>query len=295
MCISVYPPIKEPVMSLYNKHNTPTQAKHGAEFIAQHATLATISVESASVFLGKAKDSMNTFAQAFNMSDDQKPFTDALKSRHEVCALVKEVKFIDFRHHVISKPESFKGLYTVYAEDLKKAGVLATELVRSCSDKLKLLLSTFINEYKDSQIDSVYGYYDFKDAETKLDKNKRVMAGYFTGASNKVKTTPDEVLKNFTDIPDLYDQLTFIGVIFSKATLTKTNRDVQDLAEMVDALVAHNVTSKILTNNNDAKRQLMECIDITARCVEYHSALYAQALMLCTSFKSLTDALKEMD
>lgn len=281
-------------MSLYSKSTTPLSAKHGADFIQAHATMTSISVESAAVFLGKAKDSIKAFGQVFSSDDNQKPFIDALKSRHEVTALVKEVKFVDFRHHMVSKPESFKGLYTEYAEDLKKSGVLATELVQSCSDKLKLLLSTFINEYKDSQIDGVYGYYDFKEAETKLEKSKSVMASYFKAAANKVKTTPDEVLKNLSDIPELYDQLTFISVIFSKATLMKTNRDVQDLAEMVDTLVAHNVSSKILTNNNDAKRQLMECIHITAQCVEYHSALYAQALILCTSFKSLTDELKEV-
>lgn len=282
-------------MSLFSKANTPKHTVLANDFMRYHATASTISVESASVFLGKTKDALSSFVSLFDLSDDQKPFTDATKGKHETLALAKEVKMVDFRHRIISKPEAFKGLYVDYAQDLFESGVKVGEVVNTCNDKLKLLISTFINEYKDTQLNEVYGYLDFKTAHTKLERVKHIMKPYFSGNVNKVKANPDDVLKNMSDLSDLFARIEMISAIFSKTSLMKINRDVQDLAEMIDSLLAHNVQSKVLTNNNDAKRQLMECIQITAECVEYHSALYAQALVFCTSFKSLTDELKEMD
>lgn len=281
-------------MSLFTKSDTPTLNLHGSDFIRFHSTACDISVESASVFLGKTKDIMSSFGKLFDLNDDQKPFTQAGKNKHEVIALVKEVKMVDFRHHVISKPEMFKGLYIDYAEDLYASGVNTASLVVETTDKLKLLVSTFINEYKDSQVNDIYGYEDFKSALTKLDKLKSKMKVYFTAPVNKVKTTPDEVLKSLSDIEKLYSKLELLGSVFSHSSLTKTNRDVYDLSDMIDNLITHNVQSKVLTKNNDSKRQLMECINITAQCVEFYSALYAQALIFSTSFKSLTDELKEL-
>jgi hypothetical protein len=280
-------------MSLYTQKDTPLTALSAESFMLYHGASSRITLESANTFLGQSRDVFVSFTGAFSTEENQRMVTDATKDKFEVLARAKEVRFVDFRHTFISKPEGFKGLYMDYLDDLFTSSVTVCGLIAQSTDRLRMQLSTFINEYKDDEVGTIYGYLYFKKDIIELNKIKARMKAYFGAGSNKSKTTPDEVLRSLEDLPKLYTKLELMSTVLSHSSLKKTERDVKGLSEMVDMLIEHNVNSRVLNNNNEAKQQLMECIHITAQIVEYYNALYAQMLVFCATFRSLTGALKD--
>ena len=62
---------------------------------------------------------------------------------------------------------------------------------------------------------------------------------------------------------------------------------------MVDMLIEHNMKSGVLNKNNAVKKELMECIHVTAQLIEFYSGLFAQLMFFCGAFKGLTTALND--
>ena len=260
-------------------------------FMERHRHMSVIATESVSTFLGQIKDSMNSLISIVTLQSPDKVVADAISTKHQTLAKAREVSFANFRHVVISKPESFQGTYLEYLKDLSLTSAKTTVLVHSATDRLRLVLASFINEYTDNKAETLYGYQDFKSELKELEVLKKLMASYFPQSANKSKTTPDEVLKSFTDLPKIYDELRSVQDHLSEDLLKKIDRDSKNLAEMVDLLIDHNVKSGILNKNNQAKQELMECIHITAQLIEFYNALFSQLMFFCGSFKSLTEAL----
>ena len=69
-------------------------------------------------------------------------------------------------------------------------------------------------------------------------------------------------------------------------------KEVKSVAELVDSLIQHNISTSVLLKNNDAKKELVECITILAHLTEFYASLYARTVNYCSAFKSLTEAIK---
>lgn len=280
-------------MSLYSQSAYEPTALSQDEFIRRHKVSAVISTESVSTFLGQFKDVVSNLVSVVTLQSPDKVVADVISTKHQTLAKAKEVSFANFRHVVISKPESFSGTYVDYLEDLTKTAKAVAMTVSVSTDRLKMLLASFINEYTDEKAETVYGHQLFVKETRELGDLKKVMAGYFTASSNKSKTTPDEVLKSMTDFLKLYDQLTELSRTLTEDRLKQIDRESKNLVEMVDLLIEHNMKSNILNKNNTAKKELMECIHATAQQIEFYNALFAQLMFFCGSFKGLTVALND--
>lgn len=284
---------KETTMSLYSESQYQPSALSQNEFIRRHKVSAVISTESVSTFLGQFKDTVSNLVSVVTLQSPDKVVSDVIGVKHQTLAKAKEVSFANFRHVVISKPESFKGVYTDYLGDLTQTAQAVFLTVNASTDRLKMLLASFINEYTDQTAETVYGHHLFVKETKELETLKKIMGGYFTAASNKSKTTPDEVLKSMNDFAKLFDQLSELGRVLTEDRLKQIDRDSKNLVEMVDLLIEHNIKSNILSKNNTAKKELMECIHATAQQIEFFNALFAQLMFFCGAFKGLTTALND--
>lgn len=280
-------------MSLFTKADPLVPALTATQFMARHKTGAVFATESISTFLGQIKDTALNLANMVTLQSPDKVVFDAVSTKHRTLAKAKETSFANFKHVIISKPESFNGLYVDYLKDLTDAAISVSAMTDEATERLRMVLATFINEYSDERAESIYGYHKFKDEEKRLEKVKKEMASYFTASSNKSKTNPSDVLRSFADLEKIYEQLRNLNDVLSEARLKKIDKDSRGLVEMVDLLIEHNIQSGVLVKNNTAKKELMECIHTTAQLIEFYNALFAQLMFFCGSFKALTEALND--
>lgn len=283
-------------MKLFSASQTVSLGVTMESFRQYHGTAAVISIESMSTFLGQVKDVFGNSLNAFKTDKEEQFIQDTLQNKFQVLAKVKEINMNDIRYDVISKPESFKGLYSDYLKDLIQVSAETRSLFNSSAILVKTAVANFINEYSDDKADQIYGYSQLKQAEVKLEKYKKVIGDYFPLPANKVKTTPPEVIKSLSEIEELFKLLEKLSTeSINPEEFKNIEKQVTSVSELVDVLIQHNVNSGVLLKNNTAKQQLIECVTILAHLSEFYSSLYARTVVYCNAFKSLTDAIKLKD
>ena len=160
-------------------------------------------------------------------------------------------------------------------------------------DSLKTAVANFINEYSDAKADNIYGYTKLKAVEKKTKELIGCIGDYFPLPANKVKAYPVEVLRSMSEVPELYVLLAELSKNSINPTVFKElEKEVKSVAELVDSLIQHNISTSVLLKNNDAKKELVECITILAHLTEFYASLYARTVNYCSAFKSLTEAIK---
>ena len=80
--------------------------------------------------------------------------------------------------------------------------------------------------------------------------------------------------------------------VINPELFTKMQKEVKNVADLVDHLIQHNITTGVLLKNNAAKRELIECLSILAHLTEFYASLYARLLALCSALQSLTSEVK---
>lgn len=262
-------------------------------FIAYHATAEVLSMESVQTFLGQLKDVFNNAVKTFSLQPEEKFITETLADRYQISAKIKEIRLGDIRYVTISKPESFKGFYLDYLKDLESVGKETLQKFEEALPYVKTAVASFINEYSDVREDNIYGYHKLKKTDEHLKKMVKTIGDYFTLPSNKVKTTPPEVLKSLQDLNEIYAGLDRISrEVINPELFTKMQKEVKNVADLVDHLIQHNITTGVLLKNNAAKRELIECLSILAHLTEFYASLYAHLLALCSALQSLTSEVK---
>lgn len=261
-----------------------------------HQTATVISMESMSGFLGQVKDIFHNTAKVFSTQKEEHFIEDTLKNRFQTIAKANTLQLGDLKTELVSKPESFKGYYTDYLKDLNAVSVATVELVNEVIPYLKTAIAGFINEYSDDKVDNIYGYVKFKAAEKKAKELVKVIGDYFPLPANKVRAYPHELLKSTSDIRPLYELLSNLSKdSINPETFKKLEHDSNGISELVDTLIQHNIATGVLLKNNDAKKELIECITILAHLTEFYASLYARTVTYCSSFKSLTDLINAKD
>mgnify|MGYP006911483793 FL=1 len=263
------------------------------KFKEYHGTASVISMESMSTFLGQIQDIFQNSLKAFKSDKEERFIEDTLSDRYEVTAKVKDMRIMDIRHVIISKPESFKGLYKDYLKDLIATSEETVRMFREATPYLKTAVANFINEYSDAKADNIYGYTKLKAVEKKTKELIGCIGDYFPLPANKVKAYPVEVLRSMSEVPELYVLLAELSKNSINPTVFKElEKEVKSVAELVDSLIQHNISTSVLLKNNDAKKELVECITILAHLTEFYASLYARTVNYCSAFKSLTEAIK---
>lgn len=264
------------------------------KFKEYHGTASVISMESMSTFLGQIQDIFSNSMKAFNSQKEEHFIEETLGDRYEVAAKVKSMRILDIRHDIISKPESFKGLYKDYLKDLIATSDETVRLFRESAPYLKTAVANFINEYTDAKADNIYGYAKLKSVEKKAKDLVSCIGDYFPLPANKVKAYPTEVLRSMSEVPELYELLSQLSRESINPTVFKElEKEVQGISELVDSLIQHNINTSVLLKNNDAKKELVECITILARLTEFYASLYARTVNYCNAFKALTTVIKQ--
>ena len=158
-------------MSLYKKTDKFELKQTPQQFVARHATSSVVSTESMAVFLSQIKDTFSGVTRTFD-TQTQRFFKEVDSTRNETLTRAKEVKFANFRHEVVPKPEQFKGYYVDYIGQLNDSAIVVSELVDSLLSSLKLAVSTFINEYSPEKGDLLYGSNNFVQGSKLLKEEK---------------------------------------------------------------------------------------------------------------------------
>lgn len=283
-------------MKLYATDSNNIEVDYSLEqFKNLYINSSVISTESISNFFYKIKDTFHNFTSKFSFDSEEKAVKDVISNKFEVIHIANKVKMNDFRHEVISKPEGFTGLYVEYLDDLLNVTKLTHESLTKSLDTLKMGVGNFINEYQEDKVDNFYGYHYFKEGSKVIDENNKLISSYFKKNTDKVKTTPNEVLRSLKDVELLFSKLDELSFILNKDSIASILKEVNNISELIDVLLEQNMKTNTLSKNDTTKKEMIEAIEQTARSVEFYTSLYAQLLFFCNAFKSLTDALINFD
>lgn len=277
-------------MKLFNKTDKFELNLSQEKFVQYHSSASVLSTESLAVFLSQVKDTFSGVTRTFD-AGTQRFFKEVDSSRFETIARAKEVKFVNFRHEVVAKPEQFKGYYLDYAKQLSVSAETVSELVDTMLSSLKLAVSTFINEYSPDKGDILYGQKSFTEGTKLLDSEKQEVAKFFKAPAAKVRDQVQNLMRSNADFEQIYLQFDTLKKIYTDDRHAEIERHVKSTTELVDVLIDLNVKSAVLNKNDELKKQLVSAIHSTASAVEYHYALYANTLFLAKAFKELTQSL----
>ncbi|WP_396190392.1 hypothetical protein [Flavobacterium sp.] len=281
-------------MKLFSNDQVASKQMTVEAFQVYHSTASVIAAESMSTFLGQVKDLFSNSLNVFKSDTEERFIQETLSDRYQVSAKLKEVSLNDIRHAVVSKPESFRGLYVDYMKDLVVVSQAARKLFEDTTPLVKTAVANFINEYSDTKADQIYGYPKTKIAEKKLQELKKIIGDYFPLPANKVKASPVELIRSVNEVNELYQLLNQLSTESINPTQFKSmEKEVKNVSDLVDSLIQHNINSGVLLKNNLAKQQLIECITILAHMSEFYASLYARTVVYCSAFKSLVNEIKQ--
>lgn len=278
-------------MSIYHANSTQPEFHIAHEAFANYyANAQVVSMESVSQYLYRIRDIFHS-ATNFITSDQDKFVQETLSNKYETLHLAKKVSYADFRLTLVSRPEMFSSLYVDYLEDLSDIAQSTHESTLKSLDTLKLAVANFINEHQDGQLDTIYGARYFDQERKTIEKNKEVNKKHYKAHQNKTTTPVQTLIKSMTDFDKIYALIDTCAGTLNSLNSDHIGKQVRDVTELIDALVDHNLKTAVLANSQGAKKELVEAIDHTARSVEFFAALCAEFFGVCSSFKTLSDAL----
>ena len=275
-------------MKLFSKQDQQPSVTFTLEqFRNYYQTAKVVSTENLSDYLYKVKDTFNTAQKRFD-SDYDKLGVDVQKSRFEVEHVIKRVKFNNLKDYLVSKPENFKGKYVLYIKDmLETSETLLPSTVKTLTT-LKLTIASFINEYKESEIFTLYGADYFQSAKDSTEQSVKTISKYFH-KDNSTKAHVGEVLRTFNDVPDIYDTVDSVSRILTIDVVKQINKMADEASGLVDNLIEQNGKTGLLVKNDTAKKELIDALYTSAKQVETVSYLYANLIQFYAAYKKLGD------
>ena len=280
-------------MRLYDSSEVIQPQFSQEQFNAYYQTASVVSLEALSDYFYKLKDIFSTIQSKVTDLNGDKVVADTLSTRYETEHVIQRLKFIDLKDYLIQKPENFKGKYIDYIKDLILASNEVVNNTEATLNNLKLAISSFINEYSEDKINTLYGNVYFKDAEKITAKYSKEIAQYFPKADTSSKAEVGSVLKSLNDIPVIYNSITTLERSINETKLKNISKLANEASELVDLLLEQNKTSSILLRNDTTKKDLVSALYTSAKQVELVSYLYSNAIFFYSSFKKLSDFLVE--
>ena len=274
-------------MKLYKQSDEVILQPSMEQFNEYCQTASVISAESLSYYYYKIKDTFSNVLSTLVHSYNDKIVKDVLSNKYSAEHAIKRLKFVDVKDFIVIKPENFKGKYVDYVDDLI---LVSTELVTNTEftlNNLKIAISTFINEYNDSKVNSLYGNTYFKEASSITKKSINKISTYFPKPNKGVKAPIEDLLKSLNDIPSIYSSIETLDKILNQDKLNSINKLAIEAAELVDVLIEQSNSSS-LVNNSSTKTELVNSLYISAKEIEAVAYLYSNAVFFYSSFNELT-------
>lgn len=278
-------------MSLYNNEVVMTSKFSQEEFKDYYNKVVVISSEAMSDFFFKLKDSFNTIQTTLLNIDRDKAALDTLSTRFETEHVISRLKYIDIKDELVDKPENFKGKYVDYIKDLISSSDEVLKNTESTLNNLKLAISSFINEYTEDKVHTLYGGIYFKEADKIVDKHQKEISKYFPKANSSVKAYLGDLLKSLNDVPNIYSSIQTLEEIINERKIDDISKLANEASSLVDVLIEQNKTSGILLKNNTVKKELVDALHIAAKEVEFLNYLYSNIIFFYASFKKMSDIL----
>lgn len=265
------------------------------EQFLQHYNYGTvISQENLSDYFYKIKDIFSTVYNNLSSSVNDKIVVDTTSSRFETLSKLKRVKFIDIKDYMTSKPENFRGKYIDYSLDLINSAKIISENTEVTLNSLKLAISSFINEYSENKVSTLYGVAYFREATKLVEENKKDIAKYFPDTNSSTKAYLKDILKTSNDIEVLYKNIEMLDSILNLSKIDYIAKLTNECTELIDSLIDQNTKTNILSKNNNIKKELINAIHASAKEVEFLNYLYANTIIYYGVFKNLIDDLNKI-
>ena len=281
-------------MKLFNENTV-----HPVSFsLEQYSTMvnhaSVISEEAMTDYFYKLKDVFATAFKTLSLNGSDKILTDIESTKFETLHKVRNIKFTDAKAYTVSKPENFKGKYIDYSTDLISISKVIVEDTEACLSNLKMAIASFINEYSDKKVFTLYGAVYFTKTDKLVEEKKKEVAKYFPTANGQTKACVSELLKTFNDIEGIYKNIDTLGNTVNYSTINHIAKLTAETSELIDTLIVQNTKSNVLVKNNDVKKDLVNAIHTAAREVELLNYMYANAVMFYGCFKNLADELNKI-
>lgn len=264
------------------------------KFVDYYNSSNVIAEEALSDYLYKIKDSFANVFKKLSGSVNDKAVLDITSTKFETLHKIKRLKFVNVKDYMTSKPENFKGKYIDYTLDLVNVSGVIVGDVEAALNNLKLAIASFINEFSENKVSTLYGSIYFKKTEKIIEQNKREISKYFPIANGSTKAYVGDLLKTLNDIEALYKNIEILDSTLNTTKIAYISKLTNECAELVDSLIEQNTRSNILAKNDTAKKELINAIHTTAREVELLNYLYSNAIIFYGSFKNLTDELNRI-
>ena len=261
------------------------------KFVEYYNTASVVSLEAISDYFYKLKDLFTTLSSSLIGLNNDKIVTDALATRFETLYVLKRIKFVELRDEIVLKPENFKGKYIDYSADLIES---ASVLVRNTEENLhnlKMAVSSFINEYSENKVLTLYGISYFKEAEKIIETHRKNIAKYFPSSNSSVKAYVGDVLKSLSDVEQLYSDIQKLDKIINLSKINHISKLSSEVSDLIDVLIEQNTKSGILLKNNSTKKELINAIYTVAKEVELVSYIYSNCMFFYSAIKSLSDVI----
>ena len=281
-------------MKLFSSTDQFEQKLSLEEFVQQYQSSKVISTESISDFLSKSKDLFQTTFKRLTEPRENKIIIDTMSTKHQTINNLKQLKFIDIKDYIVSKPENFRGKYVDYALDLINSSEIILEDTEKTLANLKLAIAAFINEYSDNKAIMLYGATYFKKTENLIKQHQNEIQQYFKDQNHTTKAAIGDVLKTLNDIEVLYTSINKLDGILNLGRINYIVKLTKETEELIDVLIKTASANKVFEHNTKAKEDLIQAVYISARSVEFTSYLYGNAIYLYGAFKSLTERLNEL-
>ena len=262
------------------------------DFRTYHNTASVISQEAITDFFYKLKDSFATLSSSIAGLDNDKIVTDTLSSRFEAEHVVKRVKFAELRDETVSKPEKFKGKYVDFTADMIKAASILVDNTQESLVNLKMAVSSFINEYSEDKVSTLYGISYFRDAEKLTESQRKEIAPYFNGSG--VKAYVGDLLKSLNDIGTLHSDVQTLDSVLNQSKIEHIAKLANEVAELIDVLIEQNTKTGVLLKNDSTKKELVNAVHIVAKEVELVSYMYSNCILFYSAFKTLSTKIIEV-
>jgi len=258
------------------------------EFVDIYKTSSVVSTESVNDYFAGIKDKLSTLTQSLTTTTD-KALLDATSNQYEVKGVLKRIHFSDLANENVTVPERFQGKYSDYVKALLDASKDSIPEAEQALNNLKMAVSSFINEYSEDGVLTVYGKRYLQAADKVFHGHQTKLATFFPIKKSTAISKVKEVVSSNGDIEKLFSSVKELEAHINLNKIKAISKQSKELSEMVDVLIDLNTRSGILLRNTDAKRDLVEMIHIGARAVEFSGYLYANTIYLYNAVKALSE------
>jgi len=284
---------------LYSNEHIPTQVKSLEEFVAFYNSSTVVSAESLDSFFSKLKDTFHSAKRSVTSSEaivsnlllTRFQTESAIKDINYIESVKKGINYIDFKETTVEVPENFKGKYIDYLKALLEIAETLNSTTTNTLNHLKLSISSFMNEYKEDKVFTLYGTSYFQETEKELKENKKLLKPFFPTDSRSVKAKVSSVLYTLKDVPELYNKAQELEKLITFEDIKKANRLASEASDLIDVLIENNKNSSILLKNNQTKKDLIFAIQIAAEQVEFQNYIYANMTFLYAAIQKLSEAI----